>query len=77
MTIPSGVYCASTQIQVSGADISGTIFLPNAQMQIAGGSGTSYNMFSEAKQVSISGCCWTMNGSGPLAGATQTTQLIE
>jgi len=61
----------------AGAGTTGTIFAPQANCDLSGASGVTYNLFVECDTVQFSGAGWTMNGSGPSMGGSQGSQLIE
>lgn len=63
---------ADFNISGSGSSLTGTIFVPYRRLGISGSNGDVYNLFLEAKTISISGSGWTMNGSGPTTSYSGT-----
>jgi Flp pilus assembly protein TadG len=66
---------ATMNLSGSGLLQGGTIFAPNAAVQI-GGSGTESG-FIEAKDITISGSSFTFIGTGPSTGGIGTIALLQ
>ncbi len=57
-------------------NITGTIFVPNAQFNVTGASSDLFNVFLEGNNAVMSGNNWSLTGTGPSTG-TAGTQLIQ
>ena len=57
-------------------NITGTIFVPNAQFNVTGASSDLFNVFLEGDNATMSGNSWSLTGTGPSTG-TAGTQLIQ